>query len=55
MEMVLPIRNKCQSLVMVALLFCVGCEASSLTPTEPHGFSVFENKILTRIFGPKRK
>jgi hypothetical protein len=31
-----------------------GCETLSLTIREEHGLRVFENKVLRRIFGPKR-
>jgi hypothetical protein len=31
-----------------------GCETSSLTFGEEHRLRVFENKVLWRIFGPKR-
>jgi hypothetical protein len=31
-----------------------GCEAWSLTLGEEHGLRVFENRVLRRIFGPKR-
>ena len=31
-----------------------GCETWSLTLREEHRLRVFENKVLTRIFGPKR-
>jgi hypothetical protein len=31
-----------------------GCETWSLTLREEHRLSVFENKVLRRIFGPKR-
>jgi hypothetical protein len=31
-----------------------GCETWSLTVREEHGPRVFENKVLRRIFGPKR-
>jgi hypothetical protein len=31
-----------------------GCETRSLTLREEHGLRVFENKVLRRIFGPKR-
>jgi hypothetical protein len=31
-----------------------GCETWSLTIREEHGLRVFENRVLTRIFGPKR-
>jgi hypothetical protein len=30
------------------------CETSSLTLTEEHRLRVFENRMLRRIFGPKR-
>jgi hypothetical protein len=32
-----------------------GCETLSLTLREVHRLSVFENKVLRRIFGPKRE
>jgi hypothetical protein len=32
-----------------------GCEAWSLNLMEEHRLSVFENRVLTRIFGPKRE
>ena len=31
-----------------------GCETWSLTLREEHRLRVFENRVLTRIFGPKR-
>jgi hypothetical protein len=31
-----------------------GCETWSLTLREEHRLGVFENKVLRRIFGPKR-
>jgi hypothetical protein len=31
-----------------------GCETWSLTLREEHSLSVFENRMLRRIFGPKR-
>jgi hypothetical protein len=31
-----------------------GCEAWSLTLSEEHRLRVFENRVLRRIFGPKR-
>jgi hypothetical protein len=39
------------------LLFSVilyGCETWSLTLREKHRLRVFENRVLRRIFGPKR-
>jgi hypothetical protein len=32
-----------------------GCETWSLTLSEEHRLGVFENRVLRRIFGPKRK
>jgi hypothetical protein len=31
-----------------------GCETWSLTAREEHKLGVFENRVLRRIFGPKR-
>jgi hypothetical protein len=31
-----------------------GCETWSLTLREEHGLRVFENRVLRKIFGPKR-
>jgi hypothetical protein len=31
-----------------------GCETSSLTLREKHKLRVFENRVLRRIFGPRR-
>jgi hypothetical protein len=31
-----------------------GCETSSLTLREEHRLRVFENRVLRRIFGPKK-
>jgi hypothetical protein len=38
------------------ILFCIvyGCESWSLTLREECRLRVFENKVLRRIFGPKR-
>jgi hypothetical protein len=32
-----------------------GCEAWSLTLRKEHRLRVFENRVLRRIFGPKRE
>ncbi|KDR19602.1 hypothetical protein L798_06057, partial [Zootermopsis nevadensis] len=32
-----------------------GCETWSLTQREEHGLQVFENRVLRRIFGPRRE
>jgi hypothetical protein len=34
--------------------FLYGCETWSLTLREEHRLTVFENRVLRRIFGPKR-
>jgi hypothetical protein len=36
------------------LVILYGCETWSLTVREEHRLRVFENKVLRRIFGPKR-
>jgi hypothetical protein len=35
-------------------VFLYGCETWSLTLREEHKLRVFENRVLSRIFGPKR-
>jgi hypothetical protein len=35
-------------------VFLYGCETWSLTLREEHRLMVFENRVLRRIFGPKR-
>jgi hypothetical protein len=35
-------------------VFLYGCETWSLTLREEHRLRVFENRVLRRIFGPKR-
>jgi hypothetical protein len=32
-----------------------GCETWSLTLKEEHGLRAFENRVLRRIFGPKKE
>jgi hypothetical protein len=34
-------------------VFLYGCETWSLALKEEHGLSVFENRVLRRVFGPK--
>jgi hypothetical protein len=34
--------------------FLYGCETWSLTLRDEHRLRVFENKVLRRLFGPKR-
>jgi hypothetical protein len=40
-------------LVMLPVVL-YGCETWSLTLKEEHGLRVFENRVLRRIFGPRR-
>jgi hypothetical protein len=39
---------------MILPVILYGCETWSLTLREEHRLSMFENKVLRRIFGPKR-
>jgi hypothetical protein len=40
--------------IIILLVILYGCETWSLTLREEHRLRVFENKVLRRIFGPKR-
>jgi hypothetical protein len=40
--------------IIILPLVLYGCEAWSLTIEEEHKLRVFENRMLRRIFGPKR-
>jgi hypothetical protein len=40
---------------VILLVELYGCETWSLTLREEHRLRVFENRVLRRIFGPKRK
>jgi hypothetical protein len=42
----------CNTIILPVVLY--GCETWSLTLREEHRMKVFENKVLRRIFGPKR-
>jgi hypothetical protein len=42
----------CKIIVLFVVLY--GCETWSLTLREKHSLRVFENRVLRRIFGPKR-
>jgi hypothetical protein len=46
-------RRQFSNIVGKLLVLC-GCETWSLTLREEHRLRVFENKVLRRIFGPKR-
>jgi hypothetical protein len=41
-----------KAIILPAVLY--GCETWSLTLREEHRLRVFENRVLRRIFGPKR-
>jgi hypothetical protein len=41
-----------KSIILPVVLY--GCESWSLTLREEHRLTVFENRVLRRIFGPKR-
>jgi hypothetical protein len=48
------IKNKINlRLILPVVLY--GCETWSLTMGEEHRLRVFENRVLRRIFGPKRE
>jgi hypothetical protein len=42
----------CKTIISPVVLY--GCETWSLTLKEEHRLRVFENRVLRRIFGPKR-
>jgi hypothetical protein len=44
--------RKYKTIILTVVLY--GCETWSLTLREGQRLKVFENKVLTRIFGPKR-
>jgi hypothetical protein len=41
-----------KTIILPVVLY--GCETWSLTLSEKHRLKVFENRVLRRIFGPKR-
>jgi hypothetical protein len=41
-----------KTIILPVVLY--GCETWSLTVSEEHKLRVFENRVLRRIFGPKR-
>jgi hypothetical protein len=41
-----------KTIILPVVLY--GCEAKSLTVREEHKLRAFENRVLRRIFGPKR-
>jgi hypothetical protein len=42
----------CKTIILPAVLY--GCETWSLALREEHRLKVFENRVLRRIFGPRR-
>jgi hypothetical protein len=42
-----------KTVILPVLLY--GCETWSLTLREEHRLRIFENRVLKRIFGPKRE
>jgi hypothetical protein len=42
----------CKTIILPVVLY--GCETRSLTLREEHRLRVFENRVLRKIFGPKR-
>jgi hypothetical protein len=47
------VKVKMYKTIIVPVVLC-GCETWSLTLREEHRLRVFENRVLRRIFGPKR-
>ena len=47
------IKIKIYRTVMLLVVLC-GCETWSLTLREERKLRVFENRVLRRVFGPKR-
>jgi hypothetical protein len=48
------LKIKIYKIVILSVVLC-GCETWSLTLREEHRLRVFENRVLRRIFGPKRE
>ena len=44
--------NICRTIILPVVLY--GCETWSLTLREEHRLRVFENRVLRRVFGPKK-
>jgi hypothetical protein len=47
------VKVKVYKIMILPVVLC-GCETWSLTLREEHRLRVFENRVLRRIFGPKR-
>jgi hypothetical protein len=50
----LPNKKKEYTKTIILPVVLYGCECLSLILEEEHGLRVFENRVLRRIFGPKR-
>jgi hypothetical protein len=48
------VKVKIYKTTILPIVLC-GCETSSLTLREEHRLRLFENRVLRRIFGPKRE
>ena len=46
------IESRCGTIILSVVLY--GCETWSLTLREERRLRVFENRVLRRVFGPKR-
>jgi hypothetical protein len=51
-DFVTVVRKIYKTIILPVVLY--GCETWSLTLREEHRLRVFENRVLRRIFGPKR-
>jgi hypothetical protein len=40
--------------MMILLVVLFGCETWSVTSNEEHSLRVFDDRVMGRIFGPKR-
>jgi hypothetical protein len=47
------VKVKIYKTIILPVILC-GCETWSLTLREEHRLRVFENRVLRKIFGPKR-
>jgi hypothetical protein len=48
------IKIRIYKTIILPVVLC-GCETWSLTLREEHRLRVFENRVLRKIFGPKRR
>ena len=46
--------TNCNIHIILPIVFFYGCETWSLTLREKRGLKMFKNRVLRRIFGPKR-